>query len=96
MGSLDLYADNIGLMATSLLVAGLASFRLYQKYMGEENLQRLTAIDRDAIELAIRCGYDGDTARKLLTLAIQSTARQRKYRFSRNRDAARLQVLSIT
>ncbi len=95
IAALDLFTQNIGLLTTSLLVAGLAGFRLYQKHLGEENLQRLTAADRDAIELAVKFGYERSTARKLLELAIKADLRQTRNRFNRDRDAARLQVLSL-
>jgi Protein of unknown function (DUF3318) len=96
IASIDLFAQNIGLLATSLLVAGLAGFRLYQKHLGEENLRRLTAADRGAIELAVEFGYERSIARELLQLAIQTTYRQTQNRFSRDRNATRMQVLSLT
>jgi Protein of unknown function (DUF3318) len=95
IASLDLFTQNIGLLTTSLLVAGLAGFRLYQKYIGEENLQRLTAADREAIELAIKFGYERQIARELLKLAIQTT-RKAQNRLNRDRSATRLQVLSLS
>jgi Protein of unknown function (DUF3318) len=96
IASIDLFAQNIGLLATSLLVAGLASFRLYQQNIGEQSLQRLTTADRDAIELAVRFGYDRSTACELMVLAIQTNISQTQRKFSRNRFAARLQVLSLS
>jgi Protein of unknown function (DUF3318) len=95
VASLDLFTQNIALLATSLLVAGLASFRLYQRHLGEQNIQQLTAADRDAIALAVSFGYDRSTARKLLTSAIQMTIDKKQHRFSRDRSATRLQVLSL-
>jgi hypothetical protein len=96
IASLDLFAQNIGLLAAALLVAGLAGFRLYQKSLGEENIQRLTAADRDAIELAVKFGYDRQTARELLKLAIQTTTKKSQHKLSRNRATTRLQVLSLS
>jgi hypothetical protein len=96
IASIDLFAQNIGLLATSLLVAGLAGFRLYQKYLGEQNLQRLTAADRDAIDLAVEFGYDRQMAIELLKVGIQTTASRAKSKLSRDRSAARLQVLSLS
>jgi Protein of unknown function (DUF3318) len=91
----DLFTQNIGLLTTSLLVAGLAGFRLYQKHLGEQNLQRLTTADRDAIELAVQFGYDRSTACELLKLAVQTTGKQSQSKFSRDRSATRLQVMSL-
>jgi Protein of unknown function (DUF3318) len=96
IAALDLFTQNIGLLTTSLLVAGLAGFRLYQKHLGEQNLQRLTTADRDAIELAVKFGYERSTARDLLTLAIQITSRRSHGKFSRDRSATRLQVISLS
>ncbi len=96
IASIDLFTHNIGLLTTSLLVAGLAAFRLYQKYLGEENLRKFTTADREAIELAVKFGYERSTARELLKLAIQNTSRQTQTSFTRDRDAVRLQVLALT
>jgi hypothetical protein len=96
IASIDIFNQNIGLLATSLLVAGLAGFRLYQKHVGERYLQQLTAADRDAIDLAVEFGYDRKIARELLKAAIQTTARTATSRLSRDRSAARLQVLSLS
>jgi Protein of unknown function (DUF3318) len=96
IASIELFTQNIGLLATSLLVAGLAGFRLYQKHVGERYLQRLTAADRDAIDLAVEFGYDREIARELLEAAIQTTARTATSKLSRDRSAARLQVLSLS
>ena len=96
IASLDLFTQNIGLLTTSLLVAGLASFRLYQKQIGEQSLQRLTTADRDAIDLAVQFGYDRATAHELLRSAISTTAKLSPSRFDRDRSATRLQVLSLS
>jgi Protein of unknown function (DUF3318) len=96
IASIDLFTQNIGLLTTSLLVAGLASFRLYQRHIGEQSLQQLTTADRDAIDLAVKFGYDRDTACQLLRLAIQTTAKSSPHRFRRDRSATRLQVLSLS
>jgi Protein of unknown function (DUF3318) len=96
IASIDLFTDNIGMLAAALLVAGLAGFRLYQKYLGEQNLRRLTTADRDAIDLAVEFGYDRPIAIELLRSAIQLMMHKSRYRFRRDRYAARLQVLSLT
>jgi Protein of unknown function (DUF3318) len=96
IASIDLFAQNVGLLATSLLVAGVASFRLYQKRMGEEHLLLLTTADRCAIELAVQHGYDRSTAHELLKSAIKITTNRTKNRFDRDRSATRLQVLSLS
>jgi Protein of unknown function (DUF3318) len=95
IASIDLFAQNIGLLAASLLVAGLAGFRLYQKHIGERYLQRLTTADRDAIDLAVEFGYDREIAHELMIVAIQTTARKAS-KATRDRSAARLQVLSLS
>jgi hypothetical protein len=92
---IDMFAQNIGLLTASLLVAGWASFRLYQKHLGEKNLQRLTVADRDAIELAVQFGYDRSTAGQLLATAIKEVAKQTQHKSIRDRYATRLQVLSL-
>jgi Protein of unknown function (DUF3318) len=96
IASLDLLAQNIGLLTTSLLIAGLASFRLYQRHIGEHHLQQLTTADRDAIELAVQFGYDRDIACDLLKAAIQTISNRSPNRWSRDRSATRLQVLSLS
>jgi Protein of unknown function (DUF3318) len=95
IASIDLFAQNIGLLTASLLVAGLAGFRLYQKHIGERYLQRLTTADRDAIDLAVAFGYDREVARELMKAAIQTTARKTS-KLTRDRSASRLQVLSLS
>jgi hypothetical protein len=94
IAALDLFTQNIGLLTTSLLIAGWASFRLYQRHLGEHSLQQLTTADRDAIELAVQFGYDREIACDLLKAAIKTTA-SRSPRLSRDRAATRLQVLSL-
>ena len=95
IASLDLFAQNIGLLTTSLLIAGSASFRLYQRHIGEHSLQQLTTADRDAIELAVQFGYDREIACDLLKAAIHTTTSRSPNRLSRDRSATRLQVLSL-
>ena len=93
ISSIDLATtQNIGMLVSTLLIAGLAGFRLYQSHWGEEHLRKLTTADRDAIELAVEFGYDRDTARELLKSALSQTqaAGDRSTRY-----AARLQVLSL-
>jgi hypothetical protein len=96
IASIDLFTDNIGMLAAALSVAGLAGFRLYQKYLGEQNLRRLTTADRDAIDLAVAFGYDRQIAIELLRSAIQLMMHKSRYRLRRDRYAARLQVLALT
>ena len=91
IAAIDLTTDNIGMLAATLLVAGLASFRLYQKYLGEQNLRKLTTADRDAIELAVEFGYDRQVAHEVLKSAIQIAMKK-----SRHRGAARIHVLSLS
>lgn len=95
IAAIDLFTDNIGMLAAALLVSGLAGFRLYQKYLGEQNLRRLTAADRAAIDLAVEFGYDRQLARELLQTAIQMTMKKSRHKFRRDRCAARLQVLAL-
>jgi Protein of unknown function (DUF3318) len=97
IASLDLLAQNssIGLLVASLLIAGLAGFRLYQQTIGEQSLQRLTTADRAAIDLAVRFGYGRSAAYELLVLAIQTNRSQTNRQFSRKQCAIRLQVLSL-
>ncbi len=84
--------QNIGMLVSALLVAGLAGFRIYQNQLGEQHLRQLTTADRDAIELAVEFGYDRDTARQLLKSALS----QAEFLGDRStRYAARLQVLSL-
>jgi Protein of unknown function (DUF3318) len=97
IASIDLLAQNssIGLLVASLLIAGLAGFRLYQQTIGEQSLQRLTTADRAAIELAVGFGYDRSTARELLVLAIQTNRSHTPRKFGRKQFATRLQVLAL-
>jgi Protein of unknown function (DUF3318) len=96
IASIDLVTENIGMLAAALVVAGLASFRLYQKYLGEQNLRKLTTADRDAIDLAVEFGYDRQMAREILRSAIQYVMKKSRHRWERDRGAARIQVLSLS
>jgi hypothetical protein len=95
IASIDLVTDNIGMLAAALLVSGLSGFRLYQKYLGEQHLRRLTTADRAAIDLAVAYGYDRQIAVELLRSAIQLMMRKSRYRFRRDCYATRLQVLAL-
>jgi hypothetical protein len=95
IASIDLVTDNIGMLAAALLVSGLSGFRLYQKYLGEQNLRRLTTADRAAIDLAVGYGYDRQIAVELLRSAIQLMMHKSRYRFRRDCYATRLQVLAL-
>jgi Protein of unknown function (DUF3318) len=97
IAAIDLLAQNssIGLLVASLLIAGLAGFRLYQQTIGEQSLQRLTTADQAAIDLAVRFGYDRSTACELLVLAIQTNRSHTPRKFGRKQFATRLQVLSL-
>lgn len=96
IASTDIMTDNIGMLAAALLVAGLASFRLYQKYLGEQNLRKLTTADREAIELAVEFGYDRQMAREILKSAIQIAIKKSRHRWGRDRGITRIQVLSLS
>jgi hypothetical protein len=95
LGIVDIATQNVGILAASLLVAGLSGFRLYQKQMGEWSLQKLTAADQGAIGLAQDFGYDPLLAKKLLTTAILTLQKQSSSRFLQDRYLARLQVLDL-
>jgi Protein of unknown function (DUF3318) len=95
IASIDLVTNNIGMLAAALLVSGLSGFRLYQKYLGEQHLRRLTTADRAAIDLAVAYGYDRQIAVELLRSAIQLMMRKSRYRFRRDCYATRLQVLAL-
>lgn len=92
IGVIDLPTQNIGILASALLIAGLAGFRIYQDRWGERHLRQLTTADRAAIELAVEFGYDRATARELLKSALNQTksSGDRSTRYT-----ARLQVLSL-
>jgi hypothetical protein len=96
LGLLDITTHNIGILAASLLIAGLSGFRLYQKQMGEWCLQQLTAADRGAIELAVDFGYEPLLAKELLKSAILTLKKQTRSRLLRDQYMARLQVLDVT
>ncbi len=96
IASIDIFADDIGMLAAALLVSGLAGFRLYQKHLGEQNLRKLTTADRQAIDLAVEFGYDRQLARDILRAAIQITMKKSRSRFRRDCCPARLQVLSLS
>jgi hypothetical protein len=95
LSSIDLATtQNIGMLVSTLLVAGLAGYRIYQNQLGEQHLRQLTTADRDAIELAVEFGYDRDTARQLLKSAL-SRSQVEFWGDRSTRSAARLQVLSL-
>jgi Protein of unknown function (DUF3318) len=98
LGLIDLPTQNIGMLVSALLIAGLAGYRLYQTQMGEQHLRQLTTADRDAIDFAVEFGYDRQTACELLRSAISQTQSKLLSRsgMQSTRYAARLQVLSLS
>jgi Protein of unknown function (DUF3318) len=98
LGCIDLPTQNIGMLVSALLIAGLAGYKLYQNQLGEQHLRQLTTADRDAIDFAVEFGYDRQTAGELLKSAISQTQTKLFSRSSINstRYAARLQVLNLS
>jgi Protein of unknown function (DUF3318) len=98
LGCIDLPTQNIGMLVSALLIAGLAGYKLYQNQLGEQHLRQLTTADRDAIDFAVEFGYDRQTAGELLKSAISQTQTKLFSRSSMNstRYAARLQVLNLS
>jgi hypothetical protein len=98
LGCIDLPTQNIGMLVSALLIAGLAGYKLYQHQMGEQHLRQLTTADRAAIDFAVEFGYDRQTACELLKSAISQTQTKLLSRsgIHSTRDAARLQVLNLS
>jgi hypothetical protein len=97
LGLIDLPTQNIGMLVSALLIAGLAGYKLYQTQMGEQHLRQLTTADRDAIDFAVEFGYERQTACELLKSAISQTQKLLSRSGIRStRYAARLQVLSLS
>jgi Protein of unknown function (DUF3318) len=94
---IDLPTQNIGILVSALLIAGLAGYQLYQSQIGEQHLRQLTRADRSAIDFAVEFGYDRQTACELLKSAISQAQKLLSRSGIRStRYAARLQVLSLS
>jgi Protein of unknown function (DUF3318) len=87
--------DNVGLLATALLIAGLGTYHLYQGKIGEQKLRHLTNADRGAIELATDFGYAPQVAKEILASAILALRQRTVNPWLRSQYAARLQVLDL-
>jgi hypothetical protein len=98
LGCIDLPTQNIGILVSVLLIAGLAGYKLYQHQLGEQHLRQLTTADRDAIDFAVAFGYDRQMAYELLKSAISQTQTKLSSRsgIHSTRYAARLQVLNLS
>jgi Protein of unknown function (DUF3318) len=97
LGLIDLPTQNIGMLVSALLIAGLAGYKLYQHQLGEQHLRQLTTADRAAIDFAVEFGYDRQTACELLKSAISQTQKLlSRSGIHSTRHAARLQVLNLS
>ncbi len=91
----ELMAQNLLGVVTTLAVTGLASYQLYQQHQGERALRAVSAADQDAIALAIQFGYSFSDAHNSLCSALQNLAKQTSQKSHRNRYQVRLRVLEI-
>lgn len=91
---LELLSQNLVGVATTLAVAGLAGYRIYQHVQGEQALRAATAADQSALQQAVEQGYS--EARAVASLAsalkwiIRDTPRTRRKEYQ-----VRLRVLEI-
>jgi hypothetical protein len=92
---MDTALQNVLLLTGSLLIAGLAGYKLYQRNRGEQNLKKVAAADQGAIALAMESGYSFSNAYRSLHSALTTLAKQSPSKAQRVRYEARQNVLEI-
>ncbi len=91
----ELFSQNLAGAIVALIIVSLGMFDLYQKKWGEQFFKKITAADRDAVEMAKEFGYSLTQAQDSLYSAIELLV---KYKFSQDnlrRDQVRLRVLEM-
>jgi len=91
----EIWAQNILLLSSALLLSGMVGYHLYQRNSGERSLREATAADKDAIALATRFGYTLPQAYISLGRALKALIAQTPKQRLRAKYEARLQVLKV-
>jgi Protein of unknown function (DUF3318) len=92
---IELLAQNLLGVVTTLAVTGLAGYQLYQQHCGERSLRATCAADRDAIQLAMHFGYSFPEAYDGLCSALQALTKWKSQKSHRKRYQVRRRVLEI-
>ena len=92
----EIWAHNILLLSSALLLSGMVGYSIYQRHSGERSLQEATAADSSAITLATRFGYTLPQAYKGLTAALKALIAQTPKQRQQTNYAVRLQVLKLS
>ncbi|MBV9389224.1 MAG: DUF3318 domain-containing protein [Chroococcidiopsidaceae cyanobacterium CP_BM_ER_R8_30] len=91
----EIWAQNILLLSSALLLSGMIGYRLYQRHRGERSLREATAADSNAITLATCFGYTRPQAYKALAGALKALIAQTPQQRQQTNYAVRLQVLKL-
>ncbi len=91
----EIWAQNILLLSSALLLSGMVGYHLYQRNSGERSLREATAADKDVIALATRFGYTLPQAYISLGRALKALIAQTPKQRLRAKYEARLQVLKV-
>lgn len=91
----EIWTQNILLLSSVLVMAGLVGFQLYQKHQGESSLRAATKADQAAIALAVECGYTPSQATDSLKQALQMLIVQTPQQRLQKQYRTRLQALKI-
>jgi len=93
--SIELPSHSVLSFSVALVVAGLATYRLYQSHKGEQHIRQCTAADQRSIELAMQSGYSFTQAHDSLYEALKILAKQAALKSDRAQYETRLLVLEI-
>jgi len=93
---LEIWTQNILLLSSVLVVAGLSGFQLYQKHQGEKSLREAAKADQSAIALAIHFGYQLSEAYESLSQALEALIIQTPQPQLQKKYRTRLQALKIS
>lgn len=94
--AVEIWAQNILLLSSALLLSGMVGYRLYQRNRGERSLREATAADNGAIALATRFGYTQLQAYKALAGALKALIAQTPKQRQQANYVVRLQVLKLS
>jgi hypothetical protein len=96
MSVLEIFSQNVLLLAIYLLLAGIAGWQLYQSNLGESHFKQATQADRSAIILATEFGYSFPKAYNSLHQALKILLAQAPKGHLLKEYQTRLQVLEIS
>lgn len=92
---MELVSHNLFSFTIALAVTGFASYKLYQRKLGEQSLREATAADQTAIELAMQSGYSFTEAYDSLYEALSLLTKQPTQKPRWSKYQVRLRVLEM-